>query len=229
MANYEAVERFWNGACYEACDRHDLSAETLAAAVAEVRATKWGSSREDYDIEVEIEDEEGEVVATEYFENSAAENQQENMDQKWSDEGEFSTDYLGVKDGEWYQWSSNGGSRGAYDRMDGSGRWIETYEEPKAFTAREAHQWLMSAECLDAREAFDAMRAYASDECDQIREIADLVVRIDSHVQVYFLGDSFITVGPCEIAFVDRDEAEEFAGEWGDDDDAEKVCDFIAD
>lgn len=153
---FDALIGCWNGACYETCDRTTLEADTLEDAIAEVQAMIFKDD-EDYDIQVTIEDEDGNCVHTEHFAHSVAKSQQEDMDETWEDEGEVSTDHLGVKDGQWYVWSSNGGSRGAHDRMDGSGRWIERYDEPTEIEPSEALEWLVKHAGMDTDEALDAM------------------------------------------------------------------------
>lgn len=209
---YDAIVGSWNGACYELYDRVTLDAETLEEAIEEVKEATWCDADEDYDIRVEIADEDGNTVHSETFENSVAKNKQEEMDESWSSCGEFSTLHCGVKDGQWYTWSTNGGSRGAHDRMDGSGRWIERYDEPDEVEPSEALEWLYRHTDMDTDEALDAM-ADADDDRDKsdlVEEIGDCLWSGDRRVGVYRVRGNLYTVDGSVVELVDIDEAADF-------------------
>lgn len=211
---YEALIGYWNGACYETCERVSLDAEELDDAIEEVQNMYFGD--EDYDIQVVIEDEDGDEVHTEYFENSVAQNEQNDMDETWEDEGEFSTDHLGVKDGKWFVWSSNGGSGGAYDRMDGSGRWIEIYEKPEEIGFFKALSWLVENANFDEDEALDEMENADNEhtKCDFVKEIGDCLWKEDDYIGLYRVKNNLYTVDITECQLVDEDEAADFIAKY---------------
>lgn len=218
VPTFDALIGCWNGACYKTCERIRLDADNLEDAIAEVQAMIFDDDK-DYDIEVTIEDENGNCVHTEHFEHSVAKSQQEDMDETWEDEGEFSTDHLGVKDGQWYVWSSNGGSRGAYDRMDGSGRWIERYDEPIKIEPSEALEWLVKNAGMDTDEALDAMSDADSEhtKADLVRDIGRCLWRGDQGVGVYRVRENLYTVDSSDVNLVDDDEAVEFVADHDED------------
>jgi hypothetical protein len=215
---FDALVGCWNGACYATCERITLDADNLEDAIAEVQAMIFDDD-EDYDIQVTIEDEDGNCVHTEHFENSVAKNQQEDMDETWEDEGEFSTNHLGVKDGQWYAWRSNGGSRGAFDRMDGSGRWIERYDEPTKIEPSEALEWLVKNAGMDTDEALDAMGDADSEHTkdDLVKDIGKCLWQEDQWVGVYRVRKNLYTVDGSDVNLVDDDEAVEFVADHDED------------
>ena len=217
VSKFDALVGYWNGACYETCDRFTLKASTLEDAIAEVQAMTFYDDK-DYDIQVTIMDEDGNCVHTEHFEHSVAKSQQEDMDETWEDVGEFSTDHLGVKDGQWYTWSSNGGSRGAHNRMDGSGRWIEWYDKPTKIEPCEALEWLIKYAGMDTDEALDAM-ADASEhtKADYIRDIGKCLWRKGEWTGVYRVRENLYMVDINEANLVDDDEAVEFVADYDED------------
>lgn len=158
--SYDALVGHWNGACYETCERVSLDADDLDDAIAEVEAMTWDED-EDYDIRVEIVDEDGDVAATVDFRHSVARDKQRRMDHAWSDKGEYATKHLGVLDGRWYTWSSNGGSRGAHDRTHGSGRWIERHEAPAEIADDEAIDWLVDRADMGHKEAEEEVQQWS--------------------------------------------------------------------
>lgn len=213
---FDALVGYWNGACYETCYRARLNAETLKGAIQEVQAMTFDDD-EDYDIQVTIEDE-GNRVHTEHFEHSVAKSQQEEMDETWEDEGEFSTDHCGVKNGQWYTWRSNGGSRGAHDRMDGSGRWIERYDEPTKIEPSEALDWLVNNASMDIDDALDAMEDADSEhtKADLVRDIGECLWQED-HCGVYRVRKNLYTVDISDASLVEPDEAVEFVADHDED------------
>jgi hypothetical protein len=161
MAKYRAFLGAWNGACYETYDWTDLAATDEDAVIAE--ATKLGEMsfrNGDGDIEIIVQDEDEDEVWRGHFSRSVAKERQDELaaGQHWDCEHEFETYHLAREDGCWYAWTTNGGSRGAHDRMHGSGRWIERYEMPLAVTADEAKRWLIKHLGMDADEAAAAVR-----------------------------------------------------------------------
>jgi len=220
-ATYDALIGWWNGACYEISERYTLNASTLEGAIEEVEAMDFGDDV-DYDIRVVVEDEDGNEVHVEHFQNSVAKNEQDAMDAAWEDEGEFATNCCGLKDGQWYTWRRNGGSRGAHDRMDGSGRWIERYEHPTAVAPGEALDWLVRHADMDTDEALDEM-ADADGErpkADLIMDIGECLWHKDRRVGVYRVRDILYAVDGGDVDEVDPDEAIEFVSDRDEDEDA---------
>lgn len=215
--SYDALIGSWNGACYETCERVTLDAETLEDAIAEVQAMTFGD--EDYDIEVTIEDQDGNTVHTESFQHSVAQSQQEDMDETWEDKGEFTTDHLGVKDDKWFVWESNGGTRGAHDRMDGSGRWIESYEEPQEVSLKNAHEWLVKNAGMDTDEALDTMEEHDSEntKADIVREIGECLWSEDKFIGVYRVRKTLYTMDFSEVCEVTDEEATDFVADHDED------------
>lgn len=165
MTTYEAIEHCWNGCNYEPCGRHPLEAGTLEEAIAEVRAMEWGESDSSYDMRVDIvdaSDDYSETLASEYFENDPAKNAQDSMDQRWRDAGEFSSECLGVRDGEWFAWSENGGTRGAHSREDGSGNWREVYDDPQSISSEAAAAWLVAHGQMDSKQAKEVVEEFSA-------------------------------------------------------------------
>lgn len=152
---YQAIANHWNGACFspdgeEFCDFAALY-EAVEAAVdlIDIYETDADGNYTDVDLEWEIfaVDDDGnrsdEPVKTIHVESPAGKRAQEECEIVASQEDEYTTSFVGVnKDGELVKWSVNGGSRGAHDRMDGSGRWIETYDMPEEI---EPLEWLRLA------------------------------------------------------------------------------------
>lgn len=158
---------YWNGDHYETFDQYGIEPDNLEDSISYVDAmtpSDWDQSvdcdKNDHDVrvtlyEVEADSDDPEdddlwewtEVYEQTFEISVAETKQADMDEKWSCKVEFCTKHLGRKDNlgvrEWYTWATNGGVNGAYDRRHRSGRWIETYEEPKEITVHEANEWLV--------------------------------------------------------------------------------------
>lgn len=215
---FDALIGQWNGACYETFERVTLEAETLEEAIAEVQEMSFDNS-EDYDIRVQVEDEDGHCVHEEYFENSVAKNQQEEMDETWEDEGEWSTDHCGVKNGQWYRWATNGGSRGAHDRTDGSGRWIERYDEPTPIKPTEALDWLVKHAGMDIDDALDAMVDADSEhtKADLVKDIGECLWQEDQWVGVYRVRKNLYTVDISDVSLVENDEAVEFVADHDED------------
>jgi hypothetical protein len=141
---YEAYVGFWNGASYGDGDIWDINAENLQEAIKQVQSViGCYDVNEDYDLLATLTEENGDEVWSKNVTNNVAWNIQQSMDETWDDIGEYGTEHLGVLNGEWYMWRSNGGSRGAFDRTDGSGRWIETHEMPTRISTKDAHKWLV--------------------------------------------------------------------------------------
>lgn len=79
----------------------------------------WGEDAEKEDVLVTVEDEDGDEVARGTYAIPTAE-----------DEGEYSTEQIVRVGGNFYYRHSNGGSRGAHDRMCGDGVWRDYPVEP---------------------------------------------------------------------------------------------------
>lgn len=133
---------------------------------------------EDWDILVCIETEDGTELARATTTNDHAEHRQDSMDETFEDQGEYSTDCVGVRDGQWFAWSRNGGSRGAHDRMTNRG-WRESYEEPRTLDEAEAYLALTTTGCLGSGEAIEKIAEHHDSlDADGVRqEIIDLQYR----------------------------------------------------
>ena len=116
-------------------------------------------------------------------------------------------------------WSSNGGSRGAHDRMDGSGRWIERYDEPTKIEPSEALEWLVKNAGMDTDEALDAMGDADSEntKAHLVKNIGKCLWQEDQWVGVYRVRKNLYTVDISDVNLVDDDEAVEFVADHDED------------
>ena len=94
-ATYYAKIGSWNGACYE-------TDEVVEFYGTEAAALEWAESLEldleydtDYDVQITLEDEDGDVIRRFHCEYSAAKERQDSMDATWQAADEFHTDHLG--------------------------------------------------------------------------------------------------------------------------------------
>lgn len=131
---------------------------------------------EDWDILVCIETEDGTELARAKTTNDHAEHLQDSMDETFERVLNYTTDCVGVRDGQWYTWSRNGGKKGAHDRMTNRG-WKERYEEPKKADIKEAYAALIDVGGLDQDEAIEKLAEHHPHmDADEICEELGLVV-----------------------------------------------------
>lgn len=217
----------WNGGNYEGY----AWGETIAADLDEVEVRAGAelqaaaSGGEDCDLRIAVTDGDGDEVYAKTYQYSQAQAAQEAMDATWDDEGEFSTDRLGVRGAKWYTWSNNGGTRGAHDRMTSSGRWIEHYEMPQAVEPEAALDWLIERGGLSVEEAVEAM-ADASPEHsagDIVRRVGRRVWRhrTSDYTGLYRVHGALYAVDCNDARVVDDDDALEFAVAENDGDEDE--------
>ena len=236
MARYTAQTAFWNGCGYETVDQpFDLKATDLDDAISEVEGLEFDDSQ-DYDYEVTIFDEDDDVVHVVTRRNSVAENKQNEMDATWESEGDYETRHLGLlrpRTGgiEWYTWEANGGRKGAHNRQDGSGRWIERYEMPREIGAADALAWLVEENDLEVDEALDQMAdetgVVGIGKFDLIKEIGAKIWSSSDGDAVYHVPGAHYTVqatGEIDLATVE--EAIEFVEEREEDEAI--YADFVA-
>lgn len=228
---YTVAIEFWNGACYATEDCQRQEANTLEEIKEGIDNMTWDDS-EDYDIRVQVTDEDGEVVYTKKFFNNVAKNAQEDMDETWDDPGQYKTAHLGVKDGQWYIWDSNGGKRGSHASWDGYGRWIEKYEQPKKISVKEAFDWLTDQDnnSLDDREAVEKLTKWISDydyAGDILDELGECIWKEDRQTGLYKIEGKLYSAHCSQVNQVDEDEALNFVAEH-DEDSVESVEKLLA-
>lgn len=145
--------------CFENTD-HDIDIDDAAAvqALADRVASdcKGDPEAEDWNILVCIETEDGDELARATTTNDHAEYIQDSMDETYELIREYQTDCVGIRDGEWFRWSRNGGRKGAHDRMTNQG-WRERYETPAALDVMEAREALVEVAGMTPMEAAEKL------------------------------------------------------------------------
>lgn len=138
-----AIACHWNGASYSSdgevwCEYDSLEdAEAAADGLVSIYDTDADGEPCDVDLQWEIYDGD-DLIRAIIVQESAGKRAQDECEIVAQSEGEFSTDYIGVRDGELVAWTCNGGSRGAHDRMTNRG-WQEQYAIPEPL---ESIEWL---------------------------------------------------------------------------------------
>lgn len=213
--SYDVLIGYWNGACYETVERSTLDADTEDEAIEEAKALADNfDDDEDYDMQIVVEDDDGNHVWSETFKNSVSVNRENDMTLLAESEGEFCTVRI-MTDGEkFYRIDRNGGSKGAHDRTDGSGRWIESYPDPEELTPAEAIDWLVEGDSdfsgmytTDAVELIVEKSDWAKD--DLIREAGKEIGRVDSLEGLYRIRSKYFLTWPDAKA-ISGAEAEEW-------------------
>lgn len=130
-----AIAKHWNGASYSSdgedwCEFDSLEdAKAAAEALVDTYSIDADGEQADIDLEWEIYDGE-ELVETISVQSTAGERAQDECEIVSQQEDEYTTNYIGVRDGDLVAWSRNGGSCGAHDRMTNRG-WVERYDVPE--------------------------------------------------------------------------------------------------
>ncbi len=162
---YQAIASHWNGACYSTDGEEYADFESLneAKAAADGLAEMYNTDPEgepcDVDIQWEIyevdeDGEQGEMVEMTKVSHSVGKAAQDACEIIAKRENEYSTDYVGTNaDDELVTWLTNGGSRGAYDRMDwNKGEWVEIYDVPAKIDQLEWLKLAVEYGCDDVDE-----------------------------------------------------------------------------
>lgn len=102
-----------------------------------------------YDLILTVVDEDGDEIYRRAYAGSAAAEAKDDMVETWDVRGEYETEYLGIdRDGDWYTWTENGGTRGSFDRTCGDGVWRERPEMPTPISETEAVAWFTAHDIL---------------------------------------------------------------------------------